>query len=196
MLKKIFEIIQGVYPKGDPFVIQDWNTYVKNPSLFIPIKNNMVSDPLKFKNKGAIYAQGKDKAQENYQFVFISILEDNTVLVVGKTSFWSNRLINGTRDSREDSNFGDLIKPYNIYQDKESAKKVISHYNDNSIDIDDKVTTVIIIPIDVSDCSTEEYKHKHKHYRADTRAEEVETMIGDALLNNGINILNKDSHRS
>lgn len=46
MLKKIFEVIQGIYPEGDPFVIQHWNTYVKNPSLFTSIKNNMIFSTL------------------------------------------------------------------------------------------------------------------------------------------------------
>ncbi len=57
----------------------------------------------------------------------------------------------------------------------------------------EKIRHKKIIPIDVSDFSTEEYKHKNNS--ADTYVEEVETMIGDSLLNNGINILNKYSHR-
>ena len=192
-MEKIIEVVKKVYPGGTPFVIENWNEYVKNPSSFAPIKEYMIPEPLKFKDRCAIYSLETNRAQENYQFVFISVLEDCTVLVVGKTSFWSNVLVNGERDSSEDSTFGDLIKPYNKYRNTRSAKEVIKHYNDNSIDIDSKITKVIIVPIDVSDFSTKEAKKKNTD--ADRYAENIETLIGDAILNNGIRILNEFSHR-
>ncbi len=74
------------------------------------------------------------KAQLNYQFVFVSIIEDGEVAVVGKTSFWDTHLINGSTDSdsSEEYNLADLYRPY-LTNENSTANAIITHYENKKV---------------------------------------------------------------
>ncbi|GAP00352.1 hypothetical protein [Fructobacillus ficulneus] len=181
---------------GQAFIIPNWNSYVKDPAQFKNKKTEMIKDQAKFGQRGTVYAQkDKDKAQAHYEYVFVSVLENGKILVVGKSSFWSNTLENGRSDPSEDSTFGDLIKAYND-QVKQGASiaSLKREYKLDDFDFDEKVTTVVIIPIDVSSYSRDVSRRGQDE--TDEITHEFEKMIGDFLLDSaGLEILNTYSHR-
>lgn len=149
-----------------------------------------------FDGFGTIYGYGTSKAQLNYQYVFVSIIEDGEVAVVGKTSFWDTRRIDGSIDSSEKHNLGDLYGPYSTKNSNATAKAIIAHYDEKSelvSDVNEKITHAVIIPIDNREFHTVEYK-THQHSTADIYTHEQERMIGK-LVSNKFGILNSNSHK-
>lgn len=151
-----------------------------------------------FDGYGTIYRDGFPEAQLNYQYVFVSIIEDGEVAVVGKTSFWDTRRVDGSLDSSEKYNLGDLYRPYSTKNSNSTAKAIIAHYDkkDESIsDVNEKITYAVIIPIDNSEFHTEEYK-AHQHSAADINTHTFEETIGEIIsVSDAFDILNSNSHK-
>lgn len=151
-----------------------------------------------FDGFGTIYREGFPEAQLNYQYVFVSILEDGEVAVVGKTSFWDTHLINGSTDSdsSEEYNLGDLYRPY-LTNENSTTNAIITHYenkkSESVSDVNEKITHVVIIPIDNREFHTGDRKRK-KHSDADLNTLENETTIGN-LISGVFGILNSNSHK-
>ncbi|KQB82422.1 hypothetical protein [Leuconostoc lactis] len=148
-----------------------------------------------FDGFGTIYRDGFPEAQLNYQYVFVSIIEDGKVAVVGKTSFWDTRRVEGSIDSSEKYNLGDLYRPYSTKNSNPTAKAIIAHYDEKNelvSDVNEKITYAVIIPIDNSKFHTEEYK-THQHSGADIHTHTHEKNIGKLVLD-AFGILNSNSH--
>ncbi|MGB2575068.1 hypothetical protein [Leuconostoc citreum] len=154
-----------------------------------------------FNEFGTIYRDGCQNAQMNYQYVFVSIIEDGEVVVVGKTSFWDTRLENGNIDPNpsEKYNLGDLYRPY-LKTDNATAQAIINHYkyknnekNEQVTFVNQKITHAVIIPIDNSAFCTNHSKDK-THSSADQYTHEQEKIIGDLILDK-FGILNSNSHK-
>lgn len=147
-----------------------------------------------FDGFGTIYGKGCQNAQRNYQYVFVSIIDDGTVAVVGKTSFWDTVRVNGSIDSSEKYNLGDLYRPYSTKNSNPTAKSIIAHYQDELIsDVNKKITYAVIIPINNCKFDTEEYKGKALT-KADKYTHGEEQNIGRILIEHKVDILNKNSH--
>lgn len=149
-----------------------------------------------FDGFGTIYGNGTPKAQLNYQYVFVSIIEDGEVAVVGKTSFWDTRRIDGSIDSSEKHNLGDLYGPYSTKNSNATAKAIVAHYDKKSelvSDVNEKITYAVIIPIDNREFHTDDDKGK-KHSNADINTLENERSIGN-LISGVFGILNSNSHK-
>lgn len=151
-----------------------------------------------FDGFGTIYRHGFPEAQLNYQYVFVSIIEDGKVAVVGKTSFWDIRRVDGSADSPEKYNLGDLYRPYSTKNSNPTAKAIIAHYDKKGepiSDVNEKITYAVIIPIDNSKFHTEEYK-THQLSAADVNTHEFEEEIGGIIsASDKFKILNSNSHK-
>ena len=151
-----------------------------------------------FDGFGTIYRDGFSEAQLNYQYVFVSIIEDGEVAVVGKTSFWDTHLVNGSidSDSSEEYNLGDLYRPY-LTNENSTANAIIKHYEDKKgesvSDVNEKITHVVIIPIDNREFHTAKFK-KQQHSNADINTLDNEKSIG-SLISGVFGILNSNSHK-
>lgn len=151
-----------------------------------------------FDGHGTIYRDGFPEAQLNYQYVFVSIIEDGEIAVVGKTSFWDTRRVDGSIDSSEKYNLGDLYKPYSTKNSNPTAKAIIAHYGKKSelvSDVNEKITYAVIIPIDNSKFHTVEHK-THRHSGADIYIHKQEKTIGEMIsASDEFDILNRNSHK-
>lgn len=147
-----------------------------------------------FNNYGAVYGQGTDSAQRNYEYVFVTLTTDDKIAVVGKTSFWENTLEIGAIDPREQNNLGDVFRPFSRQNTNPTARAVVSRYGlDAHADVNLLLSRAIIIPIDVSDCNTTELKGRQVTI-ADKRTHDHEYLIGERLRKR-FGILNEYSHR-
>ncbi|GDZ84795.1 hypothetical protein EFN63_08065 [Leuconostoc citreum] len=149
-----------------------------------------------FDGFGTVYGKCSSKAQRNYQYVFVSVIDDGKVAVVGKTSFWDTRLENGNidPDSSEKYNLGDLYRPYSRKKSSPTAQAITAHYQGESVsDVNEKITYAVIIPIDNSGFDTEEVKARQQN-DADKHTHEQEKIIGDLILDE-FDILNSNSHK-
>lgn len=149
-----------------------------------------------FDGFGTIYGNGTQKAQLNYQYVFVSIIEDGQVAVVGKTSFWDTRRVDGSIDSSEKHNLGDLYRPYSTKNSNATAKAIVAHYDEKRelvSDVNEKITHAVIIPIDNREFHTKDSKDK-KHSDADINTLANEKVIGN-LISGVFGILNSNSHK-
>lgn len=149
-----------------------------------------------FDGFGTIYGNGTQKAQLNYQYVFVSIIEDGKVAVVGKTSFWDTRRVDGSIDSSEKQNLGDLYRPYSTKNSNATAKAIVAHYDEKRelvSDVNEKITHAVIIPIDNREFHTKDSKDK-KHSDADINTFANEKVIGN-LISGVFGILNSNSHK-
>ena len=150
-----------------------------------------------FDGYGTIYRDGFPEAQLNYQYVFVSIIEDGKVAVVGKTSFWDTRRVDGSIDSSERHNLGDLYRPYSTKNLNATAKAIVAHYEKSEVvsDVNEKITYAVIIPIDNSEFHTVERK-THQHSSADIYTHEQEIKIGEMISESKeFDILNSNSHK-
>lgn len=150
-----------------------------------------------FDGYGTIYRDGFSEAQLNYQYVFVSIIEDGNVAVVGKTSFWDTRRVDGSIDSSEKHNLGDLYRPYSTKNSNATAKAIVAHYEKSEVvsDVNEKITYAVIIPIDNSKFHTVEYK-THQLSAADVNTHEFEEEIGGIIsASDKFKILNSNSHK-
>lgn len=152
-----------------------------------------------FDGFGTIYGNGTQKAQLNYQYVFVSIIEDGEVAVVGKTSFWDTHRVDGSMDPKPNKKYtlGDLYFPYSTENIDSTAKSIIAHYEDKNgesvFDVNEKITHVVIIPIDNREFHTTKSK-KQQHSDADINTLENEKAIGN-LISGVFGILNSNSHK-
>lgn len=149
-----------------------------------------------FDGFGTIYGNGTQKAQLNYQYVFVSIIEDGKVAVVGKTSFWDTRRVDGSIDFSEKHNLGDLYRPYSTKNSNATAKAIVAHYDKKRelvSDVNEKITHAVIIPIDNREFHTKDSKDK-KHSDADINTFANEKVIGN-LISGVFGILNSNSHK-
>ncbi|MFL2052020.1 hypothetical protein ACEN35_03285 [Leuconostoc mesenteroides] len=152
-----------------------------------------------FDGFGTIYRHGFPEAQLNYQYVFVSIIEDGEVAVVGKTSFWDTRRVDGSVDASEKYNLGDLYRPYSTKNSNATAKAIVAHYYDEKSElvsnVNEKITYAVIIPIDNSEFHTVEHK-THQHSGADIYTHEQEIKIGEMISESKeFDILNSNSHK-
>lgn len=129
----------------------------------------------------------KSNGSKTYKYVYVSILEDGVVAVVGKTTFHCTSENNGTETKIYGNN--DL---FNAYKGKElTAQLIAAHYKIKIKDADDiqqvnmKVKKAIIIPVNIAGLDTK---------TCEVRTKELEREIGNFLVSEQIFILNGASH--
>lgn len=183
------------------FIVMGLPEYKKRTKVKISraeLKYGFLHDKTRFMDKGATFGEGSEEEQKNYQYVFVTLTDDNTIAVVGKTSFWDTYL-EKDKYSEDDTNskkkklssaLGDLFIPYL----SGTSRKVLDYYSTDErkyFDLDEKLTKVIIMPINLYGWSTEELKGKKKTF-VDTLAEKIESAVRAELLEQEFTIINKN----
>ncbi|ULQ50009.1 hypothetical protein [Liquorilactobacillus nagelii] len=169
-----------------PEGIEQYNYFTKNvkisPEKYIEKIQKLISSLQGVECTKALQLHDKDVVREfksifenikttddKYRYVWLGTASSGFVIVVGKGTY-----------NKKSGNLGDVLKPYNI---NKTANLISEILNNNmqlqSIlkNINNFVQKVIIVPISNSESYTE-----------------LETQIGNKLLDNSIPILNKLSH--
>ncbi|MFT8648781.1 hypothetical protein [Liquorilactobacillus nagelii] len=181
-IAEVEKSMRKIYNYSEPVVVNHLNDYVLDKRSKSALKDLLIDKY--FNGKAAIFGKGlPEKKQKNFQYVFVSIYEDNEyayIAVVGKSSFWNKKLENGVVDSRESNCLGDLFKPYT--KKSKTVECVLKNTKCNTLDdINAKIITAVILPIDVHNYQTKRLKGKHKT-KPDLKAENYENKIRDDLL--------------
>ncbi|WP_349582763.1 hypothetical protein [Leuconostoc citreum] len=155
------EKIQGLLKENYPRIIVEKLPQGFGKEEIEKTKISFLKSDGPFDGFGTVCGKCSLKAQRNYQYVFVSVIDDGKVAVVGKTSFWDTRFENGNidPDSSEKYNLGDLYRPYSTKNPSPTAQVIIAHYQGESVsDVNEKITYAVIIPIDNSRFDTKEVK--------------------------------------
>ncbi|ULQ49362.1 hypothetical protein [Liquorilactobacillus nagelii] len=110
-IAEVEKSMRKIYNYSEPVVVNHLNDYVLDKRSKSALKDILIDKY--FNGKAAIFGKGlPEKKQKNFQYVFVSIYEDNEyayIAVVGKSSFWNKKLENGVVDSRESNCLGGSI---------------------------------------------------------------------------------------
>lgn len=176
----------------------------------------MISDEFKYKDKGFVFDLNlkdhncakasedafkkmylkkctewciKSNGSKTYKYVYVSILEDGVVAVVGKTTFHC-----ASDNSGIDTKISGNNDLFNAYKGKElTAQLIAAHYKIKIKDASDseqvnmKVKKAVIIPVKIDDL-------KNNKDKAEARTKKLEKDIGNFLVSEQIFILNGASH--